>query len=60
MTKMPAVLAALDDAGIRHGLKVIIGGAPLTQDYADKIGADGYAPDASQAVSVAKRLLAKG
>jgi 5-methyltetrahydrofolate--homocysteine methyltransferase len=60
MTKMPAVLAALDDAGIRHGVKVIIGGAPLTQDYADKIGADGYAPDASQAVSVAKRLLAKG
>ena len=60
MTKMPAVLAALDDAGIRHGVKVIVGGAPLTQDYADKIGADGYAPDASQAVSVAKRLLAKG
>ncbi len=60
MTKMPAVLAALDDAGIRHGVKVIIGGAPLTQDYADKIGADGYAPDASQAVSVAKRLLARG
>lgn len=60
MTKMPAVIAALDEAGIRQELKVIIGGAPVTQNFADQIGADGYAPDASQAVSMAGRLLVRG
>lgn len=58
-TTMPAMektLKAIRDAGITA--KVIIGGAPITQAYADKIGADGYAPDAAAAVDVAKRISA--
>jgi len=58
-TTMPAMektLKALRDAGI--SAKVMIGGAPVTQGYADKIGADGYAPDAASAVDVAKSLVA--
>ena len=57
-TTMPAMegtVKALKDAGVRG--KVIIGGAPVTQGYADKIGADGYAPDAASAVDLAKSLL---
>ncbi len=57
MAKIPDVIEALEDSGIRESVKVIVGGAPLSQDYADKVGADGYAPDASQAVTLAKRLL---
>ncbi len=57
MAKIPDVIEALEDSGVRQAAKVIIGGAPLNQAYADKIGADGYAPDASQAASLAKRLL---
>jgi len=41
-----------------EGLKVLVGGAPITQEYADEIGADGYSPDAASAVDVAKILLA--
>ncbi len=58
-TTMPAIEAtikALKDAGINA--KIIIGGAPVTQAYADKIGADGYSPDAASAVDVAKKLVA--
>jgi methanogenic corrinoid protein MtbC1 len=40
------------------GFKVIVGGAPVTQDFADKIGADGYSPDAAAAADLAKRLTA--
>jgi 5-methyltetrahydrofolate--homocysteine methyltransferase len=57
-TTMPALdktLKAMKAAGITA--KIMIGGAPVTQGYADKIGADGYAPDAASAVDVAKRLL---
>jgi 5-methyltetrahydrofolate--homocysteine methyltransferase len=57
-TTMPALdktLKAMKDAGIKA--KFLIGGAPVTQAYADKIGADGYAPDAASAVDVAKKLL---
>lgn len=57
-TTMPAMeitAKAIKDAGI--DAKVIIGGAPITQAYADKIGADGYAADAASAVDVAKELL---
>jgi 5-methyltetrahydrofolate--homocysteine methyltransferase len=57
MTNMSRVPAALSEAGLRDRVKVLVGGAPLTQDFADRIGADGYAPDASQAVKVAKSLL---
>ena len=57
-TTMPAMektVQAVKDAGI--SAKVMIGGAPVTQGYADKIGADGYAPDAASAVDLAKSLL---
>ncbi len=54
MVGMEKTLEALRDAGI--SAKVMIGGAPVTQGYADKIGADGYATDAASAVDVAKRL----
>ena len=50
-----AVLAAIKDAGI--SAKVMIGGAPVTQDYADRIGADGYSADAASAVDTAKSLV---
>jgi len=59
-TTMPAMgetINALKDAGARGNCKVMIGGAPVTQNYADEIGADGYAPDAASAVDSAKQLL---
>jgi 5-methyltetrahydrofolate--homocysteine methyltransferase len=55
MPKMEKTLKDLKSAGLN--VKVMIGGAPVTQNYADKIGADGYAADAASAVDVAKRLL---
>jgi len=57
MIHMPEVIDALQQAGLRDRVKVIIGGAPVTQGYADKIGADGYAPDAASATKLAKSLL---
>jgi 5-methyltetrahydrofolate--homocysteine methyltransferase len=62
-TTMPAmqpVIAELEKSGLRDRVKVIIGGAPLTPGYADQIGADGYAPDASRAVALSKSLLSRG
>ncbi len=56
MPGMEKTLKALRDAGV--SVKVMIGGAPVTQDYADRIGADGYAADAASAVDVAKSLVA--
>lgn len=59
-TTMPAMkdtIQALQDAGMRGSVSVMIGGAPVTQNYADEIGADGYAPDAASAVDKAKELL---
>ncbi len=59
-TTMPAMrdtIAALEQAGVRKQVKVIVGGAPITEAYAKEIGADGYAPDASRAVSIAKSLI---
>jgi 5-methyltetrahydrofolate--homocysteine methyltransferase len=59
-TTMPAMsetISALQQAGVRSNVKVMIGGAPVTQNYADEIKADGYAPDAASAVDSAKRLL---
>jgi len=56
MIHMPDVIDALKQAGLRDQVKVMIGGAPVTQDYADKIGADGYAPDAASATKLAKSL----
>jgi len=56
MPSMEKTIKALRAAGITA--KIMIGGAPVTQGYADKVGADGYAPDAASAVDVAKRLVA--
>ncbi len=56
MTQMKAVIEALKKAGVRDKVKVIIGGAPITQQYADEIGADGYSDNASGAVSIARKL----
>jgi 5-methyltetrahydrofolate--homocysteine methyltransferase len=59
-TTMPAMqdtIEALEAAGIRDKVKVIIGGAPVTQKFADQIGADGYAADAASGVDIAKSVL---
>jgi 5-methyltetrahydrofolate--homocysteine methyltransferase len=57
MPRMKDVIAALKDAGMRDKIKVMIGGAPITQKYATDIGADGFAPDASRAAAEAKKLM---
>lgn len=57
MLYMREVVEKLKEAGLRNKVKVIIGGAPVTQAYADQIGADGYAPDAASGVDLCKRLL---
>jgi 5-methyltetrahydrofolate--homocysteine methyltransferase len=57
MPRIKATIEVLDTAGVRDQIKVIIGGAPVTTDYADQIGADGYSPDASAAVRVVNTLL---
>jgi 5-methyltetrahydrofolate--homocysteine methyltransferase len=57
MIYMKEVIQGLKDAGLRDKVKVIIGGAPVTQAYADQIEADGYAPDAASAIDLAKDLL---
>ena len=59
-TTMPAMketIHALEQAGVRNQVKVMVGGAPITDDFAHEIGADGFAQDASRAVTVAKSLL---
>jgi 5-methyltetrahydrofolate--homocysteine methyltransferase len=53
MTNMHSVIEALEDANLRDKVKIIIGGAPVTEHFAQEIGADGYAPDASRAASLA-------
>lgn len=58
MPNMKVTIDALKDAGVRDKVKVMVGGAPLTQAYAAQIGADGYSQDASAAVRKAKELLA--
>ncbi|MBN2501368.1 MAG: corrinoid protein [Anaerolineales bacterium] len=57
MPNMQAVITQLQEAGLREQVKVLIGGAPVTTEYATEIGADGYAADASQAASLAKSLM---
>ena len=59
MTNMKATIDAFKEAGLRSKVKIIVGGAPLTQNFSDEIGADGYAPDAASAVDLLKKLLAK-
>jgi 5-methyltetrahydrofolate--homocysteine methyltransferase len=57
MTNMRTTIQALSEAGVRKSVKVMVGGAPLTQRYADEIGADGYAPDAASAAELAGALM---
>lgn len=57
MTAMKTTIDALKEAGVRDKVKVMIGGAPVTQNYADEIGADGYARDAASGADKAKELL---
>ena len=59
MDVMPDVIEALADAGLRDSVKVMVGGAPVKQDFADEIGADGWAYDAASAVPKAKELRAQ-
>ena len=58
MVKQRDVVEALNDIGLRSAIKVMVGGAPVTRDWAEEIGADGYSEDAMGAVAVAKELLA--
>jgi 5-methyltetrahydrofolate--homocysteine methyltransferase len=58
MPKMKDTVRALSDAGLRDGIRVMIGGAPVTEKYAQEIGADIYAPDASSAATRAKQAIA--
>lgn len=57
MPNTAKTINALKTAGLRDRVKVMVGGAPVTQEWADKIGADGYAPDASAAVKIAVALV---
>ncbi len=59
MPVMGKVIKALEEKGLRAKVKVVVGGAPVTQDYATHIGADGYAHDGGKAVPVCKQLLGK-
>ena len=59
MVKQREVIEALEQAGLRAGIKVMVGGAPVTREWVKKIGADGYSEDAIGAVGVAKALLGK-
>ena len=60
MTYMKDVIKAIDDAGLRGKVKIMVGGAPVSQAFADEIGADGYSDNANEAVKVAKALMQSG
>jgi 5-methyltetrahydrofolate--homocysteine methyltransferase len=53
-----AIIELFQESGLRDKFKVIVGGAPLTEEFADQIGADGYGADATRAMEVIKRLVA--
>jgi 5-methyltetrahydrofolate--homocysteine methyltransferase len=57
MSRMKETIDALAEAGVRSRIKVVVGGAPLTQDFASQIGADGFAPDASSGARLTKQLV---
>lgn len=57
MVQMKSIIDALEEAGLRSSVKVMIGGAPVTAAYAEQIGADAYAPDAATAVEIARNLV---
>ena len=57
MRAMESTIRVLEEAGVRDKVKIMIGGAPVTQAFAEQIGADGYAPDAAAAADLAKRFV---
>jgi 5-methyltetrahydrofolate--homocysteine methyltransferase len=57
MTSIGTTIEALTEAGVRDQVKILVGGAPITQEFADKVGADGFAPDAGSASRVAKAVV---
>ena len=57
MPSMKTTIEALIEAGLRYQIKIMVGGAPVTEEYANSIGADGFAPDASRAATLAQRLV---
>ncbi len=57
MSNIEATIRCFEENKVRSQVKVLIGGAPVTQSYADKVGADGYAPDANQAALLARQLI---
>ena len=57
MRTMESTVKELEEAGVRDKVKIMIGGAPVTQAFSDQIGADGYAPDAAAAADLAKKLV---
>ena len=57
MTNQKVVIETLKEANLRDKVKVMVGGAPVTQTFADEIGADGYAEDAATAAEVARMLI---
>jgi len=57
MLQMKHTVRALDEAGVRGSVKVMVGGAPVTQRFADDVGADGYADNAAAALALARRLM---
>jgi 5-methyltetrahydrofolate--homocysteine methyltransferase len=57
MPAMEAAIKAVEASGLRNQVKIIVGGAPVTEDYARRIGADGYAADAGQAANLIRRLI---
>ena len=59
MPSMKATIQALEVAGIRHQVKVVVGGAPVTQRFADQIEADGYGADGGAAIEVCRRIMGK-
>jgi len=58
MVNMKATIEALEEAGLRDSVKIMVGGAPVTAAFAEEIGADAYAPDAASAVDVARAMVA--
>jgi len=59
MSSMEATIQTLESAGSRHQVKVIIGGAPVTQHFADRIGADGYGADGGAAIKLCRKLMGR-
>ncbi len=57
MPRMREFIESLEESGLRDRVKVIVGGAPITQEFADSIGADGYGADGAAGIAVARRLL---